>query len=255
MTKALCTIAAMIAVIALGCSSEPTTSPGSSDALLGTGGSGTRVDAAGDGGACCLVDGSCSILTETECTESGGTYQGQGVLCDPNPCPQPAATGACCFDDGSCAVTTEADCGGAYLGDGTVCDPNPCGSDEDQYEGCGLGFWKNHTDAWEPTGHGTSDEVSSIFEVPEELGDFGSDSLMEALKYGGGSGAEGAAKLLLRTAVTAALNAAHPDVNYGLAEAEIVEIVNGALASGNRREMQDARHAVGESNGGSCPLE
>lgn len=37
-------------------------------------------------GACC-VDGVCSIQTETDCTGLGGTYQGDGTDCDPNPCP------------------------------------------------------------------------------------------------------------------------------------------------------------------------
>jgi hypothetical protein len=36
-------------------------------------------------GACCVsID--CSITTETNCTEMGGTYQGDGTECDPNPC-------------------------------------------------------------------------------------------------------------------------------------------------------------------------
>lgn len=34
-------------------------------------------------------------------------------------------TGACCVGE-TCTVTSEADCTGIYQGDGTVCDPNPC---------------------------------------------------------------------------------------------------------------------------------
>jgi hypothetical protein len=52
-----------------------------------------------------------------------------GVLCDPNPCPQPPPVGACCFVDGTCQVLTEADClalQGAWQGAGTDCDPNDC---------------------------------------------------------------------------------------------------------------------------------
>ena len=40
-------------------------------------------------GACCFVDGSCQVLTQSDCTGVGGTYQGDGTSCDPNPCPQP----------------------------------------------------------------------------------------------------------------------------------------------------------------------
>jgi len=35
-------------------------------------------------------------------------------------------TGACCYSDGTCAITTADGCTGTYQGDGTVCDPNPC---------------------------------------------------------------------------------------------------------------------------------
>ena len=54
-----------------------------------------------------------------------GTYQGNGSVCSPNPCP-PAPTGACCAEGGACAVVTQATCGGSYQGNGTTCTPNPC---------------------------------------------------------------------------------------------------------------------------------
>lgn len=72
-------------------------------------------------GACC-IDGICSITTEPDCTLMGGTYQGDGTDCDPNPCPTP--TGACCDPFNICTVESEADCEaafGSYLGDGTTC--------------------------------------------------------------------------------------------------------------------------------------
>ncbi|MHC4709526.1 MAG: multicopper oxidase domain-containing protein, partial [Planctomycetota bacterium] len=81
----------------------------------------------GNTGACCFDNGDCQILTSGDCTAQGGTYQGDGEPCNPNPCPQPQ--GACCFLDESCLVLTLDDCtaqGGSYQGDDTVCDPNPC---------------------------------------------------------------------------------------------------------------------------------
>ncbi len=80
-------------------------------------------------GACCMGDGSCSFLTQSECTMAGGSYQGDGTVCSPNPCPQPF--GACCFDDGTCMNLTQLECqalSGAFQGDMTDCatlDP-PC---------------------------------------------------------------------------------------------------------------------------------
>jgi hypothetical protein len=77
-------------------------------------------------GACCLPDGSCEELTESECTADGGTYQGDGTDCDSSSCPQPIA--ACCLDDCSCTDLTEADCdasGGRWSGFGTDCTTSP----------------------------------------------------------------------------------------------------------------------------------
>ncbi|MBT8484346.1 MAG: choice-of-anchor E domain-containing protein, partial [Phycisphaerae bacterium] len=70
-------------------------------------------------GACCFDDGSCSVGTETECTDAGGVYQGDGTAC--NPCPQP---GACCLPDGTCDERLESACveaGGLFQGEGSLC--------------------------------------------------------------------------------------------------------------------------------------
>lgn len=78
-------------------------------------------------GACCFANGTCQILTQTNCQAQGGAYQGDSTTCTPNPCPQP--TGACCLPGEVCTITTAADCttqGGAYQGDNTSCTPNPC---------------------------------------------------------------------------------------------------------------------------------
>lgn len=48
-------------------------------------------DAAPPEGACCLADGSCAVQTQASCDSSGGTYQGDGTTCAPNPCPPPPA--------------------------------------------------------------------------------------------------------------------------------------------------------------------
>ncbi len=78
-------------------------------------------------GTCCSSEGTCGFNTNTQsqCENAGGTFLGEGVVCDPNPCPQPA-TGACCISDGTCAITSVAACTGLYSGDDTVCDPDPC---------------------------------------------------------------------------------------------------------------------------------
>ncbi|MFQ5424871.1 MAG: M12 family metallo-peptidase, partial [Phycisphaerae bacterium] len=57
-------------------------------------------------GACCAGNGTCTVDTQANCNAAGGTYQGDGTVCTPNPCPQP--TGACCAGNGTCTVDTQA---------------------------------------------------------------------------------------------------------------------------------------------------
>ncbi|MBN2563772.1 MAG: hypothetical protein JXQ75_22875, partial [Phycisphaerae bacterium] len=79
-------------------------------------------------GACCFADGSCSVETAADCATAGGTYQGNGTSCTPNPCP--VLPGACCLPDGNCQdVADEAACdllGGAFEGHGTDCATTNC---------------------------------------------------------------------------------------------------------------------------------
>ena len=78
-------------------------------------------------GACCHFDGTCTITQETDCP-APGTWQGPGIACTPNPCPQPP-TGACCNPiTGACTVTTQVNCQApnTWQGPNTACTPNPC---------------------------------------------------------------------------------------------------------------------------------
>jgi hypothetical protein len=82
-------------------------------------------------GACC-VGTDCSIESENDCINMGGTYQGDDTECIPNPC----ETGACCKygttgcgDTPGCTVTTRGACessGGIFI-PGVSCATNPCG--------------------------------------------------------------------------------------------------------------------------------
>jgi len=77
-------------------------------------------------GACCVA-GLCSVRTQAECTSLGGSFQGAGSSCTPNPCAQPS--GACCSPGGTCSFVTRTSCaggGGVYQGDLISCSPNPC---------------------------------------------------------------------------------------------------------------------------------
>ena len=68
----------------------------------------------------------CAILDQGTCEARGGTYQGDNLPCDPDPC----NLQACCFSDGSCLQISELSCetlGGAGF-PGQNCDdtPSPC---------------------------------------------------------------------------------------------------------------------------------
>lgn len=75
-------------------------------------------------GACCLPGGGCIEATIEECALEGGTYLGDNLPCDPNPCP-----GACCTET-VCIYISAAVCdnqySGTFLGSGVPCDPQPC---------------------------------------------------------------------------------------------------------------------------------
>jgi hypothetical protein len=76
-------------------------------------------------GACCLPDGSCQILSDTDCAGQNGTYRGEFTTCNTANCPAPS--GACCLSNGACLVLSPANCtiaNGSYLGNNVVCGAN-----------------------------------------------------------------------------------------------------------------------------------
>lgn len=75
---------------------------------------------AGEMGACCLEDGSCSVTRAADCAG----YFAPGDVCDGDACA--VVTGACCFENGTCLVTTSDECGGTFQGAHAVCSPGLC---------------------------------------------------------------------------------------------------------------------------------
>jgi hypothetical protein len=105
-------------------------------------------------------------------------------------------------------------------------------------EGLTPGYWKNHLEDWPPTGYAPGDTVGSVFSaVSSHFPGLADDTLLEALSYPGGPGAEGGARILLRAAVAALLNAAHPGLNFPDAPESVIINTNNAIASENRQTM------------------
>jgi hypothetical protein len=92
-----------------------------------------------------------------------------------------------------------------------------------------------------------------VFDVPNAFG-LDNYTLVQALNFTGGTTTTGAAKILLRAAVAALLNAAHPDVDYPSTTAQVIADVNTALASQNRSTMLSLASQLDSFNNLGCPL-
>ena len=124
------------------------------------------------------------------------------------------------------------------------CEPPPC-EEQTGNEGLTPGFWKNHTELW--VGYATTQTLESVFDVPDSLG-LDDKTLLEALNFGGGPGAKGAAQNLFRHAVAALLNARHSLVEYPLTASIIVSRVNTALATDSASAMSSLKDELDTLN-------
>jgi hypothetical protein len=120
--------------------------------------------------------------------------------------------------------------------------------------GCTPGYWKNHTESWPPTGYSPSQKTGSVFSGASAFPSLANKTLLQSLQGGGGPGTEGAARILLRAAVAALLNAAHPGTNYPRTTAEILTDVNAALTSNDRDTMLALATELDGDNNLGCPL-
>ena len=145
------------------------------------------------------------------------------------------------------------------LGSGGVDDIKLCraGQEETGNEGCTLGYWKqtHHFDSW--VGYTTGQKLNTVFDFSGDAAVFaplGDDSFLAALGYNGGSTPTAAARLLLKQAVAALLNAASTDVDYAVTTADIVAQVNAALETADRNAMLSLAGQLDGYNNAGCPL-
>jgi hypothetical protein len=123
--------------------------------------------------------------------------------------------------------------------------PVPC-----KEEGLTPGFWKNKgvKVGW-PSPYTTDMKLEEAgFNIPggsmtdnQKRPIYPDDTLIEALKYKGGGNLSGMAQTLLRAAIAAILNSAHPEVNYPLPVGKIINNVNSALIEDrdNMEQLKD----------------
>jgi hypothetical protein len=132
----------------------------------------------------------------------------------------------------------------------------PASADNIGNEGCTPGYWKNHTEAWQDYTPGRL--LKFPFDFPPELAAYGEMSMLQALSFKGGSDLDGAARILLRAAVAAYLNAAHEGVGYPFRRfmdpGNLESQINAALASLDRDTMLALAAELDEANNLGCPL-
>ena len=111
--------------------------------------------------------------------------------------------------------------------------------------GCTPGYWKNH---FPDAARGYT--VGAVFSsAPAELA---GDSLLQALRYRGGDGELGGARILLRAAAASALNSYF--LQFPLSLSQVVDMTNAALASGSRDTMISVAAQLDMYNNIGCPL-
>lgn len=81
---------------------------------------------------------------------------------------------------------------------------------------------------------------------------YDSTSLLQALAFVGGSGANGAKRILLRAAVAALLNST--SVNYPLTTSEVITMTSNAMGTGDRGTMLSLAAELDALNNLGCPL-
>jgi hypothetical protein len=121
-------------------------------------------------------------------------------------------------------------------------------------QGCTPGYWKNHLDAWGPTGFSPSQTVVSVFSAAVAFPTEANSTLLQGLSFQGGSTLEGAVQILLRAGIAAVLNSAYPGVRYPLPTNDVKSQVNSALASNSRSTMLNLATTLDADNNLGCPL-
>ncbi|MFT5283953.1 MAG: hypothetical protein ACI8TQ_000104 [Planctomycetota bacterium] len=105
------------------------------------------------------------------------------------------------------------------------------------------GLWKNKTVKWIPTGYDPADDFDSVFGVDLFTPDI---TLLDAVEQ------VGQGKLIFSAHATAALlNANHPDIDYPLTEAQLIQMVQDAVLSNG---LEPLKNKFDMFNNSGCPL-
>ena len=118
-------------------------------------------------------------------------------------------------------------------------------------QGCGPGYWKNHTGAWQ--GYSPNQKVTTVFDTNQCGCDFSDVTLLQALRLASGSTICDAEGKLLQMGVAALLNASS-GIGYPLTTAQITDEVNAVIASCGRTTILAEASRLDAFNNSGCPL-
>lgn len=115
---------------------------------------------------------------------------------------------------------------------------------------CGHGYWKNHLADWAPTPYSPDDLIGDIFDSTHAWTYIAESTLLEGLRFPGGPGVDGAIRIVMRQAIAALLNASHPDFSSPSTVADIIDQVNTAIESNDRKTILKLNgHLIGKEDG------
>ena len=104
--------------------------------------------------------------------------------------------------------------------------------------GCTPGFWKNSTGAWAGSGYSPSDNFDAVFGITH----YGSLTLLEASGLNGGG-----FNALARHAAAALLNSGTAAIKYEFSTAQVIELVQEAVANNDPEPIKDTLVGANES--------
>ena len=119
------------------------------------------------------------------------------------------------------------------------------------FEGCTLGYWKNHTDRWCKPTYTPNTLYGNVFKSSYVPIQFKTMTLLQVLNLGGGG-----IYNLARQSVAALLNICHSEVDYNSAyptTTDLIKAVNAAYKTGGNAPGTLATKLDGFNNAG-CPL-
>lgn len=121
-----------------------------------------------------------------------------------------------------------------------------------ELQGCPADVWSQRPE-WTGTGVAPGQLVRNVFSQSKLYGQIGNVGLRAALRFQGGGGLLGAAKVLIREGAAALLNATDRNLEFPYPRSQVIVLVDGALLSGDLARMDEVASLLREANEAGCP--